>query len=55
METGLLAKPLTLEEARLELETRNHDQVTFRDAESGNVCVLLRRRDGRFELVEAKA
>ncbi len=52
---GLLAKPLTVEEARLELESRDRDQVTFRDAESGNVCVLLRRRDGRFELVEAKA
>ncbi len=52
---GLLAKPLTVDEARLELETRDRDQVTFRDAESGNVCVLLRRRDGRFELVEAKA
>ena len=52
---GLLAKPLTVEEARLELEGGNRDQVTFRDAESVNVCVLVRRRDGRFELVEARA
>lgn len=46
-------KPLTLEEARLVLEQEDHDQVTFRDAESGRTCVLLRRRDGDFELVEA--
>lgn len=46
-------KPLTLDEARLHLEQEDRDQVTYRDAESGTVCVLLRRRDGHLELVES--
>lgn len=52
---GMLAKPTTIEEARLHLEEQDRDQVTFRDLDSGSVCVLLRRRDGRLELVEAGA
>ena len=50
---GVEPKPLTLEEAQLQLEQNDHDQVTYRDAESGRICVLLRRRDGNLELVEA--
>ena len=50
---GVQPKPLTLEEAQLQLEQHDHDQVTYRDAESGRICVLLRRRDGNLELVEA--
>lgn len=50
---GILPKPATVEEARLHLESEDRDQVTFRDVDSGAVCVLLRRRDGALELVEA--
>ncbi len=45
-------KPLTIEEAVMELDDLDRDQITFRDAESGAVRVLLRRRDGDLELVE---
>jgi len=45
-------KPMTVEEAMLELD-RQRDYVVFRDAETDRVTVLLRRRDGHFDLVEA--
>jgi putative sigma-54 modulation protein len=45
-------KPMTLEEALMELD-KSRDYVVFRDAETDRVSVLLRRRDGHFDLVEA--
>ena len=48
-------KPLTVEEAEMRIEERDCDQVTFRDAESGRLQVLFRRRDGRLELVDVSA
>jgi putative sigma-54 modulation protein len=45
-------KPMTLEEAVLELD-KSRDYVVFRDAETDRLSVLLRRRDGHFDLVEA--
>jgi putative sigma-54 modulation protein len=53
--TAIEAKPISLDEARIHLEDRNRDQITYRDLESGRLCVLLRRRDGAFELVETPA
>jgi len=45
-------KPLTLEEAMLAFEDgRNY--IIYRDAETDRLSVLLRRRDGHFDLVEA--
>jgi putative sigma-54 modulation protein len=44
-------KPMTLEEALLEIEGR--DYTVYRDAETNRVSVLLRRRDGNFDLIEA--
>ena len=45
-------KPMTLEEALLEME-KGGDYLVYRDAESDRVAVLMRRRDGKFDLVEA--
>ena len=45
-------KPMTLDEALLEIEKRG-DYVVYRDAETDRLSVLLRRRDGHFDLVEA--
>ena len=45
-------KPLTLEEAAMEIESGARHQITYRDAESDRVCVLFRRPDGGLELVE---
>ena len=44
-------KPMTLEEALLEIEGRNY--VVYHDAETDRVSVLMRRRDGNFDLIEA--
>lgn len=44
-------KPMTLEEALLEME-KDRDYLVYRDTESDRISVLLRRRDGNFDLVE---
>ena len=45
-------KPMTLEEALLEM-TKDDDYVVYRDAEKECVSVLIRRRDGHFDLIES--
>jgi len=42
---------MTLEEAMLEIDGR--DYVAYRDAETDRLRVLIRRRDGNFDLIEA--
>ena len=44
-------KPMTLDEAVLEME-KDHDYLVYRDAENDRLSVLMRRRDGHFDLVE---
>jgi ribosomal subunit interface protein len=44
-------KPMTIEEAVLEIDKRQ-DYVVFRD-ENERVSVLVRRRDGHFDLIES--
>jgi putative sigma-54 modulation protein len=44
-------KPMTLEEALLEMDNREY--VVYQDAETDRVNVLVRRRDGHFDLIEA--
>ncbi len=44
-------KPMTVEEALLEME-KDRDYLVFRDSETDRLSVLLRRRDGNFDLVE---
>jgi hypothetical protein len=43
---------MTLEEALLEM-TRDDDYVVYRDAQKECVSVLIRRRDGNFDLIES--
>ena len=45
-------KPMTLEEALLEME-QGGDYVVYRDAEKECLSVLVRRRDGNFDLIES--
>jgi putative sigma-54 modulation protein len=45
-------KPMTPEEAVLQLELVGHDFFVFRNAESGEVNVVYRRRDGNYGLIE---
>ncbi len=45
-------KPMTLDEALLEME-KGRDYLVYRDSETDRLAVLVRRRDGHFDLVEA--
>jgi len=45
------SKPITLEEALLEMED-GRDYVAYRDADKQVVCMLIRRRDGHYDLIE---
>lgn len=45
-------KPMTLEEALLEMEG-GRDYLVYRDAQTDRLSILLRRRDGYFDLIEA--
>lgn len=48
-------KPMTVDEAALELESRDDQFVVFRDARTETVSVLYRRRDGHLGLIEPGA
>jgi putative sigma-54 modulation protein len=48
---GQNRKPMTLDEALIEMEN-NRDYLVYRDAETDRMSVLLRRRDGHFDLIE---
>jgi putative sigma-54 modulation protein len=45
-------KPMSAEEAVLQLELIGHDFFVFRSDESGDVNVIYRRRDGGYGLIE---
>ena len=48
-------KPMTLDEATLEMEGRGNEVFVFRDAATERVTVLFRRRDGNLGLLEPEA
>ena len=45
-------KPMSAEEAALQLELVGHDFFVYRSDESGEVNVIYRRRDGGYGLIE---
>jgi putative sigma-54 modulation protein len=45
-------KPMTLDEALLEMD-QNRDYLVYRDAQREGLSVLVRRRDGHFDLIES--
>jgi putative sigma-54 modulation protein len=47
-------KPMTLEEALMQMDLLGHDFFVFANAESGSTNVLYRRRDGRYGLLEPR-
>jgi putative sigma-54 modulation protein len=51
----LVAKPMSVEEARTQLETAGEQFFVFRNARSGEVNVLYRRGDGGLGLIEPVA
>jgi len=46
-------KPMTLEEAMLEIERDGDNYVVYRDAARNCLSVLVRRPDGNFDLIES--
>jgi putative sigma-54 modulation protein len=51
----LEVKPMSAEEAILQLELLGHDFFVFRSAETEEVSVLYRRHDGDYGLIEPRA
>lgn len=47
-------KPLSVEEARAQLETSKEDAFLFRTLEEESWAVLFRRKDGNYGLIEPK-
>jgi putative sigma-54 modulation protein len=45
-------KPMTLDEALLEME-QDREYLVYRDADNDGLSVLVRRRDGHFDLIES--
>jgi putative sigma-54 modulation protein len=45
-------KPMTLDEALIEMEN-GHEYMVYRDADRECLSVLVRRRDGHFDLIES--
>lgn len=48
-------KPMSPEDAILELETSKHRFLLFRDASTESICVIYRRDDGRYGLIETNS
>jgi len=44
-------KPMTVDEAILQMD-KDRDYLVYRDAENDRLSVLMRRRDGHFDLIE---
>ena len=45
-------KPMTAEEAVLQMDLIGHDFFVFRNADSDEINVVYRRRDGNYGLIE---
>jgi len=48
-------KPMTPEDAALQMEALGHSFFVFRNADTNEINVIYRRRDGNYGLIEAKA
>ncbi|MEW6018787.1 MAG: sigma 54 modulation/S30EA ribosomal C-terminal domain-containing protein, partial [Pseudomonadota bacterium] len=47
-------KPMSPEEAALQMELVGHDFFVFRNAETNDTSVIYRRRDGDYGLIEPR-
>lgn len=45
-------KPMTPEDAVLQMELLHHDFFVFRNSETEDVCVVYKRKDGNYGLIE---
>ena len=49
----VIVKPLTIEEAILEMNMVNHDFFMFRNAETNDINVVYKRKDGNYGVLES--
>jgi putative sigma-54 modulation protein len=47
-------KPMDEQEAILEMNLLSHDFFVFKDRNTNNVCVLYKRKDGNYGIIETK-
>ncbi len=47
-------KPMDTEEAILQMNLLGHDFYVFQNAETESVCVIYRRKDGKYGIIEPK-
>lgn len=45
-------KPMNEEEAILQMELLGHEFFVYKDADEGNVCILYKRKDGNYGIIE---
>ena len=45
-------KPMSNEEAILQMELLGHDFYVYKDSDTNNVCVLYKRKDGGYGVIE---
>jgi len=47
-------KPMDEEEAIIEMEMLGHDFFVFRDSDTDKICVLYKRKNGNYGIIETK-
>ena len=47
-------KPMNSEEAILQMELLGHDFYIYKDSDTNNVCVLYKRKDGGYGVIEGE-
>ena len=50
----LSTKPMSEEEAILQMEMLGHDFFVFKDSETSRVCILYKRKDNNYGLIETE-
>ena len=53
--TEFPAKPMSVEEAVMQMDLIENDFLVFQNARSHEVNVIFRREDGNYGLIEAKS
>lgn len=47
-------KPMSEEEAILQMNMLDHEFFIYKDDDTGNICILYKRKDGDYGLIETK-
>ena len=50
----LSTKPMSEEEAILQMEMLGHDFFVFKDSETSRICILYKRKDNNYGLIETE-